>query len=313
MNKIAWSLLTVVAVALVGCGNSNNSNPSGQPDAFVGDPDAADQTPDPPSAPQPVAIESGVATLNAENTKIDFLGTKKDGSHSGGFRELSGKIEVDAEAKSLKSVSVEIQSESIWSDTEKLTDHLKKADFFNAPEYPTLKFASTKVETTDAATGSFTVTGDLTMLETTKEISFPVMATISDEGLLLSSEFKIDRTEFGMTYGEGQIDHEVTITVAVGSPAGAEGGRGRGRGGFGGGGRQFDPAARFAEWDADQDGKLTGDEIPEFMRGRLDAFDQDGDGSVTLEEMQERMRRFREGGGRGPRGNGADRPQRPNA
>jgi hypothetical protein len=53
----------------------------------------------------------------------------------------------------------------------------------------------------------------------------------------------------------------------------------------GGAGQQLDPAERFAEMDADGDGKLTGDEISERLAGMLDEVDGDSDGAVTKEEF----------------------------
>lgn len=70
----------------------------------------------------------------------------------------------------------------------------------------------------------------------------------------------------------------------------------------GGGGRAggFDPAQMFAERDADGDGKLTGDEISQRMRDRLDVIDTDQDGAISLEEMQAGMQGRRRGGGFDP-------------
>jgi hypothetical protein len=83
-------------------------------------------------------------------------------------------------------------------------------------------------------------------------------------------------------------------------------GGGGGRGGRGGGRGSFDPAAIFAERDADGDGKLTGDEISERMAASLAEIDTDGDGAVTLEEFQARMQARSGRGGRGQRGGGAE-------
>ncbi len=84
--------------------------------------------------------------------------------------------------------------------------------------------------------------------------------------------------------------------------------RGGGRGGFGGSrmsrgpgesGGFGDPAARIMSFDADGDGRITRDELPERMRQRFDRMDGNGDGAIDTGEAQaaaERMARFREGG-----------------
>ena len=90
--------------------------------------------------------------------------------------------------------------------------------------------------------------------------------------------------------------------------------RRRGRGGF-------DPTWIFQRRDANGDGKLSGEEIPERMRGNLGRMDRDGDGAVTLSEFREAMSRMRrrgrgrspgrEGGRFGGRDRRQGRPERP--
>ena len=46
----------------------------------------------------------------------------------------------------------------------------------------------------------------------------------------------------------------------------------------------------FDDRDANDDGKLSGDEIPEQMKTRLDRIDSDGDGSVSRKEFAAMMR-----------------------
>ena len=70
---------------------------------------------------------------------------------------------------------------------------------------------------------------------------------------------------------------------------------GRGPGGF-------DLAARIMSFDADDDGRVTRDEMPERMRQRFDRMDENGDGAIDAGEAQagaERMRHLREGGSPG--------------
>ena len=89
--------------------------------------------------------------------------------------------------------------------------------------------------------------------------------------------------------------------------------RGGGRGGFGGPrmgrgpgepGGFGDMAARIMSFDANGDGRVTRDELPERMRTRFDRMDENGDAAIDAGEAQamaQRMGRFREGGGPGRR------------
>src|SRR5690606_24276327 len=88
-------------------------------------------------------------------------------------------------------LDVTIATNSIYSDNEKLTAHLKAPDFFDVKRYPKATFKSTKVEMADKG---YKVTGDLTLLGKTKSISFPAEIEISGGHIDFDAEFKLDRT-----------------------------------------------------------------------------------------------------------------------
>ena len=85
--------------------------------------------------------------------------------------------------------------------------------------------------------------------------------------------------------------------------AGGFGGRGDGgerRGGFDGGFNREQMAERMLrEWDANEDGKLSKDEIPERMREFLTRSDADEDGVLTKDELLKGGPPQREGGREG--------------
>jgi polyisoprenoid-binding protein YceI len=170
--------------------------------------------------PTPVAIEAGVAALSPENSKIEFIGTHagpRPDPRLGGFEKISGKAEVDEATKKLKSVSIDIDTRSVWTQIGgPLTSHLKSADFFDANEFPDAKFQSTEVEATDAEAGKFTVTGDLTLHGVTKPITAQATIKIKNGGLTLISQFSIDRTEFGITGVQDRVEKSVALTFVIG-------------------------------------------------------------------------------------------------
>ena len=71
----------------------------------------------------------------------------------------------------------------------------------------------------------------------------------------------------------------------------------------------------FESRDANGDGKLTGDEIPERMRDRLNMVDKDGDGSISKSEFAAVAARMEDGAGKRPgkdgNGGGGVKPKRP--
>jgi polyisoprenoid-binding protein YceI len=172
------------------------------------------------SALNSVAIESGVATIGPKNTRIQFVGTHvgpKPDPRTGVFTDFTGKVEVDPETKTIKSVSVDIKTESLETPLPKLTNHLRSQDFFDAKELPNAKFQSTTI-TPGEGEGNYVIAGNLTLLKVTKEVRIPSKVTISDKGISSTGEFTIDRTEFGMSGLQKNVNKEVVITVTIGQP-----------------------------------------------------------------------------------------------
>ena len=159
-------------------------------------------------------VQGGVATLGPQNTKIQFVcahvGPRPD-PRTGSFAKFTGKAQVDGQT--LKSLTVDIDTASIGTQIEKLTNHLKSPDFFEVRKYPTAKFETTKIE---PGSGTTQITGKLTLHGVTKEITFPATVEIGADGLKLKSEFTIDRTEFGINYDPTKVEKKVSMTVVIG-------------------------------------------------------------------------------------------------
>jgi len=157
------------------------------------------------------AVSAAEYPLTGENTTVTFVGTKADGKHEGGFKKLSGVATVPGGDPTKLTLEVVIDTDSLFSDDPRLTGHLKAPDFFDVKTNPTAKFVSSKVEKTAAG---YAVTGDLTLNGKINLVTFPAKISL-DNGLALTSDFKIDRTKFGMVYGKGKIHDEATIVVRV--------------------------------------------------------------------------------------------------
>jgi polyisoprenoid-binding protein YceI len=133
-------------------------------------------------------------------------------SHLGGVQPRYGVI-------SLKSAEVSVTNNKVtnaniimdmtsftvdnFEDEEsknKLTGHLQSDDFFKVESFPTSTFELTN---TVEATGDYnsTITGNLTILEATKSITFKANITISESNISIKSEdFVVDRTDWGLVY-----------------------------------------------------------------------------------------------------------------
>ena len=123
--------------------------------------------------------------------------------------------ELDTDKDLPKSVNVEIEISSIWTDNRKLTDHLQSPDFFDAKNYPTATFKSRRVEPAKGSSEECRIIGDFTMLGVTHEVEMTAITLIDPEGFQMWSEILLDRTKWGMTYGEN-IRKLVKVDIAIG-------------------------------------------------------------------------------------------------
>ena len=135
-HKSAPAVL-LVALALVGCGENAAENvpkavvapakdvkPSGAADASL-------------PAPTTIAAPAGPLAITSATSKIEFIGSKKvGGAHNGGFKTFNGSVELVSGKPEVKAISVDIDTASIFADDDKLTGHLKNADFFDVPNSP---------------------------------------------------------------------------------------------------------------------------------------------------------------------------------
>lgn len=154
-----------------------------------------------------------VFRLDGRNSEVTFVGTKKDGKHDGGFKELKGTITVKDNDPTTAQFKVDIDLNTMYTDNAQLTTHLKSPDFFNVKKYPTAKFVSSKVEKKGG--NKVEIQGKLTMNGVTKDVTMPATFEVSDPGVSLESNWEINRHDWRISYGPKQIDDKVKLTIKV--------------------------------------------------------------------------------------------------
>jgi polyisoprenoid-binding protein YceI len=166
------------------------------------------------------------ASTGAESFKVDpvhsaviFKIKRNDVSNFyGRFNGLTGSWNLDGAAPEKSSMEFSIKTESVDSGNPKRDDHLKTADFFNAKEFPTISFKSTKV--TKKGDNKYEVAGDLTLHGVTKPITVALEHTGTATGEHgtqsgVEATFTIKRSDFGVgTPGRGLAD-EVSLIVGI--------------------------------------------------------------------------------------------------
>jgi len=123
---------------------------------------------------------------------------------TGSFGSFDGQIEADDDHFENAKATFTADIESISTNNEDRDQHLKSDDFFNAEEYPNLKFESANFE--KIGEGEYKVTGDLTIRDVTKVVTLDVIhgGTAGDPYGQTKAGFEvtgsINRKEFGLTW-----------------------------------------------------------------------------------------------------------------
>ena len=175
-----------------------------------------------------IAINASAATYKIDpfhtnaRFSIDHFGTS---SNVGGFYELTGTVEFDAEKKS-GAVDITIPVDKLHSSSPQFTQHLKSPDLLNEKQAPEIRFVSTKFHFSGDKVTS--VDGKLTMLGKTHEVTLkadkfncydsPKLKTQVCGGDFSTDRFfRIGRNKFELVHYTGcaglQIDLYLSRTV----------------------------------------------------------------------------------------------------
>jgi polyisoprenoid-binding protein YceI len=165
---------------------------------------------------QEVAEETGTAyAVNTDESIINWKGEKFSGDfHTGTINVKDGELSVENGNITVGSFTIDMTSIAVTDETPEdekpyLLAHLmgttgqeKDADFFNTNKYPTATFEITKVEALEGVEGkTHKMSGNLMMLETTKEVTFDANVAMADGKITASTDnFTFDRTLWGIKF-----------------------------------------------------------------------------------------------------------------
>lgn len=146
-----------------------------------------------------------VKYLFTDASHIEFVGSKVSGdTKTGGFKKVTGHFTLKDGEPVGNDHRVEIDMNSIHTESEKLTGHLKNEDFFDVPKYPTSVYDVTSIER--KSDSEYTVTGNLTMHGETKSVTFPATVEHTDEIAKINAEFDIKRFDWKIEYAGAADD-----------------------------------------------------------------------------------------------------------
>ena len=178
---------------------------------------------------QPVAKAGIEYTVDTAQSWVKFTGRGVGKNHPATLSLLNGNVAVMNDTISGGSFIIDIKSmkmEQKGKDIEgKLRPHLLSGDFFDAEKFGTSKFEVTNVTPYEPKEGekslvdgaNYYVSGNLTLKDETKNITFPVRVDQDGETLKAKANFDIDRTQWKINYGNDKTlgDKFISETVNI--------------------------------------------------------------------------------------------------
>jgi polyisoprenoid-binding protein YceI len=160
---------------------------------------------------------------------VKFTGNGVGKNHPGKFKLNYGAVAVDNDSLSggsfvinIKSIDMEQEGDMIEG---KLKPHLLSGDFFDAEKFGTATFEITNVTPYKLKDGekslvdgaNFYISGNLTLKDVTKNVTFPARIDMDRDKLKAKANFDIDRRQWQMNYGNDKTlgDKFISETVNI--------------------------------------------------------------------------------------------------
>jgi polyisoprenoid-binding protein YceI len=165
--------------------------------------------------------------IDTARSYIRFTGHGVGKNHPGILKLSQGKVSVKNDSISGGSFIIDIRSmvmEQKAADIKaKLRPHLLSGDFFDVNKFPSSKFEITSIvpyESRDSLKSlvegaNFLVSGNLTLKDVTKNVSFPARVDLDGGTLKTKANFDIDRTQWQMNYGNDKTLGDKFISEKV--------------------------------------------------------------------------------------------------
>ena len=108
--------------------------------------------------------------------------------------------------------AITVAAASVDTKNSKRDTHLRSSDFFQVDDFPSITFS---VEAIRPSGDGVSVTGQLTVRDRTRPVSFPATISVAGSGeVWFDAEIAVNRADFGLTWNQmGMASMKNTITV----------------------------------------------------------------------------------------------------
>jgi polyisoprenoid-binding protein YceI len=151
-----------------------------------------------------IGIPTGTWDVDTVHSRVGFA-VKHMGVATvrGEFHEFDGHVEVGEDLESTRAWGT-VKTASVNTRQEQRDGHLRSADFFDAENYPEIRFESTRIERVDDETlrivGDITVRGETREIELEAELGGTEVGPEGEDRIGLEVTGKLSRADFGMKF-----------------------------------------------------------------------------------------------------------------
>jgi polyisoprenoid-binding protein YceI len=169
---------------------------------------------------QEAATGTGATYKMDSTSQLMWSATGVGHGHNGILPITAGNINVSEGKITGGSFDISVKgmnaSDVQGPEAAKLMGHLLSPDFLEAEKFPTAKFVVTKVEASTDSVNNTTISGNLTLKDSTVNVTFPAAVTATDANVTAKAKFVIDRTKWGIKYGNDKSLGDKFISPEVG-------------------------------------------------------------------------------------------------
>lgn len=178
-------------------------------------------------APLALALVAGVAQAAPATYKVDQAHSTVGftvrhlmvSDVNGVFKDFDGSFVFDSEKATVSDATFTVKTASIDTNNDKRDDHLRSADFFESSKFPTMTVTNSKVK--KAGKNKYKWTGDLTIRDVTKPVTFDLVYTgttkdgYGNEKAGFAANTTIKRGDYGLKWNKALEAGGVTVSDEV--------------------------------------------------------------------------------------------------
>lgn len=157
--------------------------------------------PEPNEAPveQAKPTEPRQLTADVAQSKVDFAVARATTGHIGHFEKFAATLELgDGQPRKLE---ITVKTDSVVTDRQGLTSHLRSADFFDAAKFPSATFSTESITPIAAEEpNTYAITGTMELHGVRGKLEFPATFEVEPNHVVGRATLDISAKAFGINY-----------------------------------------------------------------------------------------------------------------